>query len=201
MRRICRAICTANFAQLYYLVARLWLVFGSSDAWLRSLSVLFAALAVVVTAATVGRILDRRAAVVAGVLLATNPFFVDYAREARAYSLVVLLTSCSWYLLVRGWWNGSTRWRAAYGLCLLALAATHVVVSKDHWPNARRPEARQRRVVAVLLAEGASVVVDNTNPAPEDRAAPRGGRAPSRTSVPRGVRASPATRGAGRGRQ
>jgi predicted kinase len=50
------------------------------------------------------------------------------------------------------------------------LAGTHAVVSKDHWPNARRREARQRRVVAELLAEGRSVVVDNTNPAPEDRA-------------------------------
>jgi predicted kinase len=50
------------------------------------------------------------------------------------------------------------------------LAGTHTVVSKDHWPHARRREARQRRVVAELLAAGASVVVDNTNPAPEDRA-------------------------------
>jgi predicted kinase len=50
------------------------------------------------------------------------------------------------------------------------VAGTHVVVSKDHWPNARRREARQRRVVAELLAEGRSVVVDNTSPAPEDRA-------------------------------
>jgi predicted kinase len=43
-------------------------------------------------------------------------------------------------------------------------------VSKDHWPNARRREARQRRVVAELLAEGRSVVVDNTNPSPAERA-------------------------------
>ncbi|MFW3168504.1 AAA family ATPase [Geodermatophilus sp. CPCC 206100] len=38
------------------------------------------------------------------------------------------------------------------------------------WPNARRREARQRRVVAELLAEGRSVVVDNTNPTAEERA-------------------------------
>jgi predicted kinase len=50
------------------------------------------------------------------------------------------------------------------------LAATHAVVSKDHWPHARRREARQRRVVAELLAAGRSVVVDNTNPGPEERA-------------------------------
>jgi hypothetical protein len=51
------------------------------------------------------------------------------------------------------------------------LSGTHAVVSKDHWPRARRREARQRRIVAELLASGARVVVDNTNPAPEDRAA------------------------------
>jgi predicted kinase len=51
------------------------------------------------------------------------------------------------------------------------LARTHTVVSKDHWPNARHREARQRRLVAGLLDAGASVVVDNTNPSLEDRAA------------------------------
>ena len=50
------------------------------------------------------------------------------------------------------------------------LAGTHTVVSKDHWPNARRREARQQRVVAELLAARSAVVVDNTNPGPGDRA-------------------------------
>jgi predicted kinase len=50
------------------------------------------------------------------------------------------------------------------------LAGTHAVVSKDHWPNARRREARQQQVVAALLAEGRDVVVDNTDPTPADRA-------------------------------
>ena len=50
------------------------------------------------------------------------------------------------------------------------LAGTHVVVSKDHWPRARRREARQQRVVAELLAAGARVVVDNTNPSEDERA-------------------------------
>ncbi len=49
-------------------------------------------------------------------------------------------------------------------------ADTYEVVSKDHWPNARRREARQVRLVAELLAAGRSVVVDNTNPSREDRA-------------------------------
>jgi predicted kinase len=60
--------------------------------------------------------------------------------------------------------SGKSTWVARH------LAATHAVVSKDHWPNARRREARQRRVVAELLDAGSRVVVDNTNPSPVDRA-------------------------------
>jgi predicted kinase len=60
--------------------------------------------------------------------------------------------------------SGKSTWVAEH------LAGTHVVVSKDHWPNARHREARQRRIVAGLLAEGVSVVVDNTNPSPDERA-------------------------------
>src|SRR5688500_12678847 len=45
-----------------------------------------------------------------------------------------------------------------------------VVVSKDLMPNNRRREQRQRELIADALAAGQSVVVDNTNPAPSDRA-------------------------------
>jgi predicted kinase len=51
------------------------------------------------------------------------------------------------------------------------LAPTHLHVSKDHWPNARRRAERQRRVVAEALAAGRAVAVDNTNPSVEERAA------------------------------
>ena len=50
------------------------------------------------------------------------------------------------------------------------LSATHVIVSKDHWPRARNREARQRRAVEDALAAAHSVVVDNTNASPHDRA-------------------------------
>ena len=50
------------------------------------------------------------------------------------------------------------------------LASTHVHISKDAWPNARNRERRQRQLIAAALAEGRSVVVDNTNPTPDERA-------------------------------
>ncbi len=67
--------------------------------------------------------------------------------------------------MVGGQGSGKSTWVAEH------LAGTHVVVSKDHWPRARRREVRQRRHVAAALAGGRPVVVDNTNPTPQDRAA------------------------------
>lgn len=49
-------------------------------------------------------------------------------------------------------------------------AATHRHISKDLWPNARERDARQRRLLAETLGEGAPVVVDNTHPRVADRA-------------------------------
>jgi predicted kinase len=48
-------------------------------------------------------------------------------------------------------------------------AQTHTLVSKDLLRNNRRPERRQRQLIAEALAEAKSVVVDNTNATPEDR--------------------------------
>jgi hypothetical protein len=72
--------------------------------------------------------------------------------------------------------SGKTTWVAEH------LAGSHVVVSKDHWPNARHREARQRRVVAGLLAEGASVQKDP--PAPHCSHARSGPLHASRAGVP-----------------
>ena len=50
-------------------------------------------------------------------------------------------------------------------------ARTHKHISKDLWLNAANKESRQARELRDALAAGQSVVVDNTSPAPPDRAA------------------------------
>ncbi|GGW54720.1 hypothetical protein GCM10010503_34570 [Streptomyces lucensis JCM 4490] len=53
--------------------------------------------------------------------------------------------------------------------CEQRLRAGHVLVSKDAFPrSARHKQARQMRLVTQALAAGRSVVVDNTNPSPEE---------------------------------
>jgi predicted kinase len=49
-------------------------------------------------------------------------------------------------------------------------AASHVLVSKDLFPNNRRPARRQEQLLTEALAAARSVVVDNTNPSRADRA-------------------------------
>ncbi|PYE53807.1 ATP-binding protein [Deinococcus yavapaiensis] len=49
-------------------------------------------------------------------------------------------------------------------------AVTHVLVSKDLFPNNRDKSRRQRQLVSEALQAGRSVVVDNTNAAVEERA-------------------------------
>jgi predicted kinase len=48
-------------------------------------------------------------------------------------------------------------------------AETHLIISKDLFPNARRPQRRQMRELEAALVSGRSVVIDNTNPEAEDR--------------------------------
>lgn len=48
-------------------------------------------------------------------------------------------------------------------------SATHVRISKDAWPNARKKEDRQRRLIDEHLRAGKPVIVDNTNPTPLER--------------------------------
>jgi predicted kinase len=52
--------------------------------------------------------------------------------------------------------------------CRDVLGAGYVQVSKDHFPNARKRQRRQLRLVAEALAAGRDVVVDNTNPSPAE---------------------------------
>jgi len=52
--------------------------------------------------------------------------------------------------------------------CGQVLARDHVVVSKDAFPNARRRQRRQMRLISEALMAGRSVAVDNTNPSPQE---------------------------------
>ena len=78
---------------LYYGIAWVWSrVFGDTETGLRSLSALLGVLAVPVAYGAAAKLVSRRAGLIAATLIAFNPYLIWYSQEARAYSLVVLLT-------------------------------------------------------------------------------------------------------------
>lgn len=85
---------------LYYALLRIWLVFGQSPFFIRSLSVAIAGATVPAVYWLAYSLYDRRVALIAAALSAFNAYDVRYAQEARSYSLFVLLATISSGLLI-----------------------------------------------------------------------------------------------------
>ena len=85
---------------LYYLLLHGWIeLFGDGDEAVRSLSGVFSLAALPLMWLAGGRYAGRAAAGAGLVLLATNPFAIRYATEARMYALVTLLVLAGWLSL------------------------------------------------------------------------------------------------------
>jgi len=110
---------------LYYLLLHFWLMLGHSEAVVRGLSVVAGVATVPAVYGLARRLAGRGAGVVASLLLATNLFFMRYAQEARAYSLLVLLVTASTYFLVREVEEPSPKYWLGFTLCAAAAVYAH----------------------------------------------------------------------------
>jgi mannosyltransferase len=87
---------------LYYYLLHFWIVlFGQSNAAVRSLSGLIAVVTLPVAWLCGRRLGGRAMAWTTLVLVASAPFAVYYATESRMYALVILLTGCGYLALAR----------------------------------------------------------------------------------------------------
>jgi mannosyltransferase len=92
LRSIGTALRKDGAPPLYYYLLHVWMgIFGHSDAAIRSLSGVFGVLALPLLWWVVRRGFGRVEAIAALAVLASSPFAVYFATEARMYSLVVLL--------------------------------------------------------------------------------------------------------------
>jgi mannosyltransferase len=76
---------------LHYLLLRAWLHLGHSEAFIRSLSVVFGVAAIPAIYFLGRRLFDSQIALTAAALLCVNSYHVRYSQEARSYSLTVFL--------------------------------------------------------------------------------------------------------------
>jgi hypothetical protein len=116
----------ATRAPLHPILLQAWLkMFGTSETSARSLSVV-CGVATIMLIFFIGRIVfDAPTGVWAAWLGTLSPILIVYAREARMYAWLVLLTCFAWFALLTLLRAFSTAWTAAYGLSLVALAYSH----------------------------------------------------------------------------
>ncbi len=113
---------------LYYLLLHGWMqAFGSSAAAVRSLSLVFALAAVPVAFWAGRRLLSDRAGWVAAILAATVPYLSVQSREARMYSLLVLVGLVAVTTFLGSLALGRRRWLPGFVVSLTAVLYTH------HW--------------------------------------------------------------------
>ncbi|MGZ4179806.1 MAG: glycosyltransferase family 39 protein [Solirubrobacteraceae bacterium] len=111
---------------LYYVLLHLWTrVFGYSEAAVRSMTVVLAGFSVPVMYLLGKRLFGRTAGLVAGLLLAIAPFFVQYEQTARSYALVVLLVLLSSCFFVEELEVPSRTTRIAYVLTSVLAVYAH----------------------------------------------------------------------------
>lgn len=76
---------------VYYILLRVWMLFGTSDSWLRSLSVVFGLASVFLTYQLGRRVAGEATGLIAALLLTLSPLFINYAQMVRMYSLSTCL--------------------------------------------------------------------------------------------------------------
>src|SRR6185312_14522276 len=116
---------------LYYVLLHGWMRFaGTSEPGARTLSLLFATLAIPVSFWAAQALFGRRAGWIAAVLAATNPFMTQYAQEARMYALVALLGTIACACLARALISTASErerrpWAIGGAVALAAMFYTH----------------------------------------------------------------------------
>jgi len=85
---------------IYCLLLHVWLKFGNSEFWIRSLSAFCMLLTVPMIYALGARLGGKRAGMIAMILFITNAAIVHYAQEARSYALTILLVTTASFFLV-----------------------------------------------------------------------------------------------------
>jgi mannosyltransferase len=95
----------------YFLALKAWrAVLGDSQVALRGMSLMFAVAAIPAIFLLARHLASRWTAALTAVLLACNAYVIQYAQEARTYTLTMLLAIVSYWLLVRAL-EGSSLWR------------------------------------------------------------------------------------------
>lgn len=111
---------------LYYVLLFLWVHLGSTETIVRMLSAVFGVLGVLTVYKLGKEVYGEKVGIIAATLLVLNTFYIQYAQEARAYSLLLLLFSLSTLLMY--WFGEKFNWKNGtfYFISAVAAVFTHI---------------------------------------------------------------------------
>lgn len=122
---------------LYYWLLKLWsLLFGTTDVALRSMSVLFAGVAIVFGYLLIHRKFGRKTAMYGLVAMVLSPVIIRYSQEMRMYTLVLALALAATYVLQLAVERGQRKLWVIYGVLISLGMWTHyfaAIVWLAHW--------------------------------------------------------------------
>ena len=145
---------TESTPYLYYVVAWVWThAFGLGEYGVRSLSALAGIATVPVVYLAARWLAGRRAAAIAGLLVAVSPVMVWFSQEARSYALATLLSALTVLCVVGYGRSRRSRWLAGWAAAAALGLATHyfvafVVLGELVWLWRTAP--RDRRLAAAV---------------------------------------------------
>ncbi|MEW6298660.1 MAG: glycosyltransferase family 39 protein [Thermodesulfobacteriota bacterium] len=121
-----RSIWLRGHGPLYFALLHIWGQFGTSELFLRSLSVLFGSVTIYLMY-RIGVVLwSQRVALIGAALLATSPFLIWYSQEVRYNALMMATALLATYAFLRVLSADRPWWWLAYGASLLLAFAAFV---------------------------------------------------------------------------
>ncbi len=119
----------------YFLLLAGWMKLGSSDIWLRGLSVILGIASVFLTYQLGRRLLGERIGQIAALMMALSPLFINHSQEIRMYTLVSFLslggTLALSYALERPTFISLSWWTVARIALLVTNVNTVLIVLPD----------------------------------------------------------------------
>lgn len=122
---------------LYYWVLKLWqMAFGNSELALRSLSLVFIAIAIIFVYMLIRKTFGMKAAGWSMLFLALSPMLLRYSEEARMYGMVMAIVAAATYVLVSAHEKPTRLKWIVYGILVALGMWTHyftALIWIAHW--------------------------------------------------------------------
>lgn len=125
LSQIINGSATLPFPPLYYILMHYWVkLFGISEFSLRFPSVLFSVFSIILIFELAKELFDRKVGLLAALLLSVSLYSIDFAREAKMYSMLWFFGLLSFYFFYKFTRGNKTRDLALYVLSTLTAIYT-----------------------------------------------------------------------------